>query len=213
MIRTHAEDLFERFRAERNIMCEMIDTDHGKTHDYDIEWYGLRIAVEIKQLECDYESLKNGKLREHSTTPGDHIRRKINKAGKQIKTRTAAEYPSLLVIYNAIYPQINIYSEPYDFLVAMYGLEKAILKLPDDRRVKTQGSKFGGRRKMTECMNTSLSALACLREGTNESLNLDIYHNRYAAVPLDISATRAEGVRHFIVPRDMEQFTQWEEIE
>lgn len=212
MKQTRSELLFERFCAERSITCEPISTGSRKTPDYTLTWNQLRIAVEVKQIERSEELPEDGQVTVHSTTPGQHVRRKINKAGPQIRQRIAAGEPSLLVIYNDIYRQICVYSEPYDFLVAMYGLQNVVLGVPRDGSVYIKGQRFGSRRKMTEDANTSFSALARLREDGSENLHLDIFHNAHAAVPLDMSATRASNVSHFVVPGDLKEFTSWEQV-
>ena len=210
MTQTRSDLLLERFCAERSIACQPISTGTAKTADYTLTWNDLQIATEVKQIDAKDVPSEPGEIRVHSTTPGEHVRRKINKAGPQIRQRIAAGEPSFLIIYNDMYRQICIYSEPYDFLVAMYGLQNVILGVPRDGSTYIKGHQFGPKRKMTETSNTSFSALARLREDPAENLFLDIFHNVHAAVPLSISATRANGVSHYVVPGDLEEFTMWQ---
>jgi hypothetical protein len=56
--------------------------------------------------------------------------------------------------------------------------------------------KVGGKRKVSPQYNTTLSAIAILQE-VNESLEIDFYHNDYAARPFNPDWLRIPPVRHF----------------
>jgi hypothetical protein len=167
----------------------------------------------VKQLDRDEDpTWKESEFRLHSTTPGDHIRRKINKAGAQLRARAKAGHPSLLVIYNNIYRGIEAYSEPHDFLVAMYGLQSIVVGVPQGGTPYVKGERFGPKRKMTDTTNTSFSALACLREDMDERLSLDIFHNAHASTPLGTAILSGASIRHFTIPRGAVEFTDWEQV-
>lgn len=212
-MRTRSEDLFERFCSDERIPFCRLEVGLERTPDYEVQPNSHRIAVEVKQLDRDEESwLKEGEVKLYSTVPGEHIRRKINKAGTQLHVYADEGRSSLLVIYNNIYRVLGVYTEPYDFLVAMYGLQSVVIGVPKGGSPYVKGQHFGGKRKMTNTTNTSFSALACLRENEEERLSLDIFHNAYASVPLDAGAVVGNNIRHFAIPKDAQGFAQWEEV-
>ena len=212
-MRTRSEELFERFCSENSIPFQVISTvGEEKTPDYELQVARYSIAVEVKQLDTENEPWKEGEVKSGSTTPGDHIRRKINKAGPQLRARAAAGQPSILVIYNNIYRGICIHSEPYDFLVAMYGLQNIVLGVPEVGPPYIKGQRFGPQRKMTDTTNTSFSALAHLREKKDERLFLDVFHNAHAAIPLDPILLTGDNISHFAIPRGSVEFKEWERI-
>src|SRR5450755_4640545 len=55
-------------------------------------------------------------------TPGDHVRRIIDRSKKQIQYGAAQGIPSILLIYNSLDPVFqNFGTEDHDFTAAMYG--------------------------------------------------------------------------------------------
>jgi len=73
--------------------------------------------------------------------------------------------------------------------------------------------KFGGKRKMTEQHNTSISALGILRHNPEGSPVLTIYHNIYAAIPLSPELCRGLPVSQFTLEDKVKgQFQNWREI-
>lgn len=210
---TRSEKLFERFCSERSILFRSVAVGSEKTPDYDLEINGQLIAVEVKQLDRDEQAWSNeGKVKESCTIPGEHIRRKINRAGPQLRARAAEGYPSILVLYNNIYRIVGLFSEPYDFLVAMYGLQSIVMEVPRDGLPYMKGQRFGPRRKMTDSANTSFSALARLGEDQDERLFLDVFHNAYASAPLDPAVLRGRSIRHFTIPRGGLEFVEWDVV-
>lgn len=190
---TRAEIVFEHFCKKNSIRCEPIPTDAKRAPDYYI-WLGdQKIVAEIKQIDPGEEDLaecrdiKDGKFRVGSTIPGERIRQKINKASKQIIAGTKKQFPSILIIYNNLPFFSWCYTEPYDFLVAMYGLESIVLSKPKDYSKKPEiiDARFGPRRKLTKNQNTSFSALALLSEDEAGNPLLKVYHNIYADIPIN----------------------------
>src|SRR4029079_11366145 len=123
-----------------------------------------------------------------------------------------AGQPSMLIIYNNIYRGIQVYCEPYDFLVAMYGLQSIVVGVPKGGSPYVKGQRFGPKRKMTESTNTSFSALACLREDMDERLSLDVFHNAYASTPLEPRLLTAGTIQHFAIPKGAVDFVEWERL-
>jgi hypothetical protein len=210
---TRSEELFEKFCGECGINLSRLATGTDSTPDYELEVNGAVIVAEVKQLDREPDpNHREGKVKVYSTVPGEHIRRKINKAGPQLRAIAKEMRPSLLVVYNNIHRVIGVYSEPYDFLVAMYGLQNVVLGIPQTGEPYIKGHRFGPKRKMTEAANTSFSALALLREDQKENLSLDVYHNVYAAIPLDPTILSGDRIAHYSIPKGSIEFTEWEKI-
>lgn len=60
---------------------------------------------------------------------------------------------------------------------------------------------------MTKEHNTSILALALLREVGPKSITLVVYHNSFAAVPLRLADLPRRGVHHFSMRRDQSGWT------
>jgi hypothetical protein len=77
--------------------------------------------------------------------------------------------------------------DPYQIRVAMYGFETIVFAVPHDlnKSPYAVGAKFGPKRKMTEDHNTSIAAIAALFTPAKDVLELAVYHNQYAAIPLE----------------------------
>lgn len=69
----------------------------------------------------------------------------------------------------------------------MYGLEQIHMALPKDHSMSpyAAGISYGPKRKMTEDHNTSFSAIGVLFTPRANEITLHVYHNKFAAVPLD----------------------------
>jgi hypothetical protein len=81
----------------------------------------------------------------------------------------------------------------------MYGLEvaeMAIAPTGSGQNPAITGFRFGGKRKVTPDHNTTLSAVAALNDLTPE-LTLWVYHNIYAAIPLDPRLLSNPRIHHF----------------
>jgi hypothetical protein len=92
----------------------------------------------------------------------------------------------------------------------MYGLETHDIAVPSDVRRSPflVEKRFGPKRKMTNETNTSISGIAVLGDGV-----LTIYHNVFAAMPLNPQLFRGLKVRHFSLgEKQPGQVQDWIEI-
>ena len=107
------------------------------------------------------------------------------------------------------------YFKAHDVLTALYGQDVLVFAVPKGPRIDSRllGHRFGGRRRVTQTMNTSLSALAVLRDVGDPTLSLDVYHNCFAARPLNPDLLRGETIRHYGIHRgDGRQFQEWHSL-
>jgi hypothetical protein len=205
--KTASELLFERFCADQGLLLTQVPTQSDrarKTPDYEINAAGHRIVVEVKQIDPNPEDRRQFRLlRERGETdtitsePGHRVRGKISDAMPQLKMRSKGRVPAMLVLYNNV-KLIEERIDPVDIRTAMYGLEIVEIRVPtdpNDRRISAR-HRFGGKRKVSQKHNTSLSAVASMYEGS-VSARLDVYHNDFAANPIAPDWLRNDAVRHF----------------
>jgi hypothetical protein len=223
-MQTISEKLFESFCVENEIPLDLIATESAegqKTPDYIIDALGNAIVVEVKQIDPNPEDLRHFRdLVEKGTTdtiitvPGHRVRGKISDAMPQLKARTKNKLPGLLVLYNNV-KLIEQRIDPIDIKTAMYGhevVEVSVPKDPADRRIFAR-HRFGSDRKVSNQYNTSLSAVSSLYE-SDQSTRLDIFHNDFAANPIDPMWLQVDSIRHFRLSTEISRggLREWVEI-
>jgi hypothetical protein len=204
---TKSEILFERFCKEKGISCAPIECD-GKKADYDIDLQGLRIVTEVKQIdrnESDINTWEKVKARGAVAACGnsDHrVRLKIQEARKQLKARSEGKLPTLLVIYdNGTFAG----TDENDIKTAIFGDEKVVVSTVDHQVVNISPIHAGGNRQFTFDSNTSISAIALMY---GDEPRLSVFHNKFAAIPIDPDWMRMEGVKHFKLDTAVYDWTQ-----
>jgi hypothetical protein len=193
---TQSEAWFKQYCAEQGISVQRIAEENSRTPDYSINLNGQKLIVEVKEILPNAEEKASlEKLRQTGvgnavgSTPGERVRGKISDANAQLKARTLGVLPSLLILCDIRHGcgQITGHVDGYNIRVAMEGLDQVVFAVPQDHTVSPYavGIKAGPRKKMTENQNTSISAVGVLYTPPGEPIGLLIYHNRFAAVPLD----------------------------
>ena len=175
--------------------------------------------MEVKQLDPNPEERRQqaefdaGKGVVFGGTPGTRIRRAIDDGYPQLRELTGRCRPGVLVIYDNVHlPTIHV--DPYSFKTGMYGLEKIILaRTPDSIRSRIVDTVFGPKRKVGPERNKALSAVAHLYRSSAEQIGLDVYHNLYAALPLNPRRLGAPSARHFRLSEKQPGVSQeWEQM-
>lgn len=216
---TISEEYFERFCECRRISCEKLQVGKVKTPDYKINVNGINITVEIKQLEPNDEEkeviLK--RTQGNVTVYKKNIFRphkNITKGVDQLRSysKHVRKQPAIVVLYEvADFGHLD----PYVIDVCLYGIESVHIMIPPpdiQAEPRVLGLVRGGNRIATEEHNTTLSAVGVLRiVGKNETLTL--YHNKFAAYPIQPDDFRFDGVRHFARRKpDENDLRNWAEI-
>lgn len=218
---TESEKAFEEFCQKRGLQFERIKEEECKTPDYYLILGESRIVVEIKQFDPDHDETsilddltKNpGKMHIQPVTPGDGVRRKIKKAALQIKGRTEGRFPSLLVLFNNRF--LCGAANDYEIRVGMYGFDSIVLAVPHKMEISPNviDRKFGGKRQMTEKHNTSISGIGLLSQERSGHLQLQVFHNIHAKVPLPLDALREAAVPQFTLKPKAEGYSQeWVQV-
>jgi len=223
MTKTQSEVYFENFCANSGIAITRIPEGNSPTPDYELTINGQRIVVEVKEIVPNKEEQESDRLLHErgygsalSTTPGDRVRKKISDSSAQIKARMQGTYPSILVLFDR--GLVAGHLGPYNIRVAMYGLEQIHIAVPRDPTVRpyATGMSYGPKRKMTNEHNTSISAIGVLFVPGPNEIVLHVYHNKFAAVPLDPRLPAKHGIRQFKleledeVPANTAKWEEWE---
>jgi hypothetical protein len=211
---TVSEMLFESFCAARQVAFERVPETTESRPDYWIGSGESRVVAEIKQIDPNDDDLEamaqmaQGKAAAMgSGPPGERIRKALRTANRQIRKLTdGRDLPGMVVVFNNT--PCSLYPDPYSVMTAMRGLDVVPLHLTAPGQPDVFGSPHPGpRSEMRPDVNSSTSAIAVLLGSDPDDVDvpgaellLDVFHNRHAAVPLDVHGMRWSGVRHFVVP-------------
>jgi hypothetical protein len=218
-VTTESEKYFEQFCGRNGFALLPVPVATSKTPDYTLTAGGQLVVVEVKEIQPTPEELESDRLLAERgygnvihRTPGERVRKKIADCSPQIKARTQGRYPGLLVLWERGLCA-GLHTEPYHVRVAMAGFEQVVMTLPpleSGERPSAVGMKHGPSRKMTEHTNTSISAVAVLCVPGPDKMLLQVFHNRYAAVPLGTEVLRAPEVIQYVLRDDPSRTTEWE---
>jgi len=205
--RTRSERLFEEFCSRKHIRFRRVAVSKVRTPDYDVFLPKRKVVVEVKEFTPNpqevraAEELRRNKFSVVSFTPGDRVRKKITEAAPQIRARCRGRFPGLLVLFDDGVAARHL--DSYQIRVAMYGLEQVVFVVPTDPRASAYpiDRKYGPKRKMTADHNTSVSALAVLTKRPAGDLQLTVYHNDHAVVPLPESLFARYAVPQYRLAR------------
>lgn len=219
-----SELLFEKFCQLNHISYEKIKISKQEgvqTPDYKIEFSGQTVITEIKQFDPNPEEKEINRRRsqgEHialGTKPGDRIRKAIRKANPQLKKLSNGMLPTLLVVYDNV-TTFQIHTKPYCVMCAMKGLDEVQVEIPNNMSQGQPifGETVSGREKtMRTDINTTTSAIAVMLQFDDNDIQLNIYHNHFAAQPINPVLLQSNNIRHYSLPSDSQNsLTVWEEI-
>ncbi|MFN6472584.1 MAG: hypothetical protein RMY36_023325 [Nostoc sp. SerVER01] len=211
---TESEKLFEDLCVAHKINYERISTssETGEQRpDYKITTQsGQSIYFEIKQFDpnpVERDVLKAGECTRRFDFPsdeiGERVRNAIRKASRQLKALSGGNHPSVIVIYNNV-PYRVFHTDSYAVLVAMRGFDRISIITPDDPTESPVAGEMrtGGKKKFTAKDNTSVSAVAILFKTDTGDIGLNVYHNRFAKVPLQPEDLHGESIYHFRMVED-----------
>jgi len=219
--KTDSEAYFEAFCQRNGFALLPVPVGADKTPDYTLTVGDTLIVVEVKEVQPTPDELESerlvaerGYVKAISRTAGKQVRKKIADCGPQLRTRTQGEHPGLLVLWERG-RCAGLHTEPYHIGVAMEGFEQMVLTVPpigSGESPSVVGLKHGGRRRITDTANTSISAVALLCVPGPDRMLLQVFHNRHAAVPLDHALLKSPEVAHFVVRIQPPHRTDWIEI-
>ena len=188
-----AEIAFENFcHRAPGYECQEVNEGSGKTPDYTISIGNQKCIVEVKELGRKHDG----------GTVGAIVREKIRTGNRQLKTRTKGRYPGMTVLYDRFTQSPSIGPLGIDHIrAAMYGVHTLRVPVPkgpaEPSRVVSEWA--GKDRTTTLEKNTTTSAVCVLRLDSQ----LLVYHNCFAAIPIDPSVMAFDGVHQFRISDDM----------
>lgn len=216
-----SEQLFEAFCRNRRVSYRRLREGPGKTPDYEIVISGQRIVVEVKQIdatpngEISLRPAESHFLIIGKGVPGEPVRRKISNADRQLRELARDKFPSLLVLYDNT--PSGGYTAPHEVSAAMYGQQTFVCGLFGRGVPEVQEWRFGGKRKMTAEMNTTISAVAAIFGDISEPElppSLIVYHNAFAKVPLAPELFVSIDTQQFKLPEQPEgKYQGWQQID
>jgi hypothetical protein len=98
---TESELLFEAFCGGNGIPYQRVTVGTAATPDYLVTFGPTSVFVEIKQIDADTFRRRDGVS---SRQVGQHIRRKIGEARKQMRSASAAGRAAILLVHNNLDP-------------------------------------------------------------------------------------------------------------
>jgi hypothetical protein len=189
---TTSELAFEAWCLAQNFIPLRIRKAHTPGHkrpDYALQFqpHGL-LFVEIKELdETPEDAAFLDKLQTSSASrwvdPCTKLRGPIKAASAQLQKVSRRGFPTVVCLFDKT---IGFYLEPTHVLQAMFGHETLRFEVSDDPAHKPRflGARHGKRATLTSEQNTSVSAVAVMRQPFGSPLVIDLYHNPHARVPI-----------------------------
>jgi hypothetical protein len=200
---TKSELLFEKFCRIHGIKFERIPVSTSKSPDYIIYVDGIKIVIEVKQIDPNpheeekikqFDSLGSITLKSEL---GKRIRDRITDTAGKFKGEIYSGNPLILVLYNNV--RIYKHAEPLDILAGMYGQLCFSLSQNVEEVTKIGALQSGPNKKMTATTNTSISAVGVLKECGKQTPDLFIYHNWHAKIPLNPPLLSALSIKQYRV--------------
>jgi hypothetical protein len=163
------------------------------------------LAAEVKQFDPNSEELavvadrRAGKIVAHGGEPGQRVRAAIAVGAGQLRGTTAGRWPGLLVVCDRT--GLDYHDDPYHILTAMFGLETVMIDVAsvNERRLRSLGMRFGGKRKVTSSDNRAVSAIGRLYESPARRPCMDVFHNPHTTARLSPRSWGGPTVRHFVL--------------
>jgi len=185
-VKTTSEAAFETFLTENSLTFEKVKEEDSSRPDYLVQNGDLKMLFEVKELAQD-ENFKTEPLAVSSRIVGDHIRRKIVDARKQVQFGAKQGIPSILLIYNNLDPIHLFGTEDFDFTVAMYGEYTVVF----DRETQEKVDEYHGRKhSVAPERNTSFSAVGRLMP-VRGKMTVTLFENAFAKVKIPFDSLPA----------------------
>jgi len=180
--KTVSEEIFEKFLQENELVFSKIREAESPRPDYLVEIGELKIVFEVKELAED-DNFKTEQFSVSSRTVGDHIRKKIQAARKQIQASAKQGVPSILLIYNDIDSMHLFGTENMDFICAMYGEYTVSI---DKSKGRIVDSFHGRNQSFASVKNTSFSAVGRLSPSSGV-MKVTLFENVFAKYKIEYS--------------------------
>lgn len=189
---TISELQFELWCRQHEIPCRRIREARVPGHqrpDYALRFQAGWCIVEVKQIdqtpddEAMVTDLLAGKAQARWVDPGARLRQSIKDASNQLRKLSRRGFPTVICLYDTA---VGFYLERFHVTQAMFGQQILRFEVSADPAHKPRylGTRFGKKATLTRGSNTSISAVAVLRQPSGSPPVIDLYHNPHARVPI-----------------------------
>lgn len=213
---TISEILFERFCKERGIECQRVEPADSRTPDYEIRLASRPAAVEVKQLQPSPDDmallsdLGRGRVVSHWVNMG-RPREALLDGTRQLRAYARGIMPGFVVLFDTVGGLLG-YLGGDSMGHSMYGPRQVHFTDGIDREAEVVGVSLGGGRVATESHNTTLSAAGVLRLFQDGRMSMVMFHNQFAALPMNPAEFRIPDVEHFIWATEGEALPRWTKV-
>jgi hypothetical protein len=198
------EEWFDRHRIEwRRI--RIARNPGNRRPDYAIRAAGKRCIIEVKELSPNdedkhiVENAREGIGEARWVAPGKRLRPAIRTGEGQLQKFSARGFPTIICVFDTT---ASFHDADFHVRAAMYGDETLRFVIPEGSdTARFAGSGPGRNAMLRRDERNTLSALAILRHTSGTDPVIDVYHNPFAAIPID-PALVAPFVRHQITGPD-----------
>ena len=178
-MKTKSEEIFENFLNNNNLKFEKIKEEDSPRPDYLVKTDEIELAFEVKELAED-DNFNTDQFAVSSKIVGQHVRKKIHNARRQIQFAANLGLPSILLIYNNIDPLHLFGTENMDFISAMYGDYTLVLNKDTGKIV----DRFQGKNQsLSEAKNTSFSAVGKLSL-CDRQMKVTLFDNLFSKIKI-----------------------------
>ena len=217
-MKTKSEELFEAFCKNNGIAAKKIPKTNTSTPDYEVIINSKLVICEIKQLDPTKEDLReNESVIKYRRTimyhPLKRTSKKLLDVSRQVKDYADRQIPTIVVLYNNV--PLHEYLSHDDILEAMFGPESNVVTFNKDGEMLNMSSScHGGNRRFTHAHNTSVSAVAVLKNPQDGNLHMRLYHNNQnPKVKLDLEICKSLPINQYIYKKNVaNNFGSWQQI-
>jgi hypothetical protein len=189
---TTSEIMFEHWCGEHNVQFRRIKVARAQGHkrpDYAIKVNGGWCVVEVKEIDPTaeddrlYQQIASNQVEGRWVDAGARLRKPIRDASDQLRKFSVRGFPTAVCLVDNT---VGFYVEPFQVIQAMCGKATVRIAVSNDPEYEARflGMHHGKKATMTGQHNTSISAVAVLRQPLGSAPFIDLYHNRFARVPI-----------------------------
>jgi hypothetical protein len=190
--KTLSESLVEEFCHRHHIKWRRIkvaQTPGNRRPDYAIRVGGGWCILEVKELapadedKSRLEELRNGIIKGEWVTPGKRLRGPIRSGEGQLRKFAARNLPTVICLLDTT---VSFHVADFHIRAAMYGDETLHFAVsPTTGTGQFLGSGPGRNAMLRRDERTTVSAVAVLRHPSGSEMMVDLYHNQFAAIPIE----------------------------
>lgn len=189
---TQSEQLVEDWLNRHQIQWRRVRVaraPRNRRPDYALRIGGGWCIVEAKELTSNdddkrlIDNARAGIVEGCWVAPGKRLRRAIRSGEGQLRKFSARGFATLICVFDTT---ASFHDADFHVRSAMYGDETLRFVVPEGSdRAEFIGSSPGRNAMLRRDERTTVSAVAILRHPAGSDTQVDLYHNPFAAIPID----------------------------